>query len=94
MALNGTLVDSMSYTEQRLRLDAGLQVPGVVRMVTQADFLNGVLFGDNGDDQGGLDVNEGLSGQPPEPGNGLSLTSCWPTNATCGASGSSTPLTP
>ncbi len=84
VGLNGTLTDSMSYTEQRLRLDAGVQVPDLVRIVTQFDFLNGVLFGDNGDYQGGLDVNEGLSGQPPEPGNGLSLTSRWPNSATWG----------
>lgn len=84
IALNGTLADSMSYTQQRLRLDAGLQVPDLLRIVTQFDFLNGVLFGDNGDYQGGLDVNEGLSSQPPEPGNGLSVTSRWPNNATWG----------
>lgn len=84
VALNGTLTDSMSYTQQRLRLDAGLQVPDWVRIVTQFDLLNGVLFGDNGDYPGGLDANEGLSGQPPEPENGLSLTSRWPNNATWG----------
>lgn len=84
VALNGTLTDSMSYTQQRLRLDAGLQVPDLVRIVTQFDLLNGVLFGDNGDYPGGIDANEGLSGQPPEPENGLSLTSRWPNNATWG----------
>lgn len=48
--LNGTDARRASYTEQRLRLDLGLNVPNFgVSLITQFDFLDGVLFGDNGD---------------------------------------------
>jgi len=71
--LSGNTVEDMWYLEQRLRVDTGVQVKKVVKIMTQLDILGGVLFGDNGD-----------FGQDPEPGSGLALTSKWPNNSTWG----------
>lgn len=69
--LNGTDARRASYTEQRLRLDLGLNVPNFgVSLITQFDFLDGVLFGDNGD-----------WGGKPSPSSGLGITSRWPNAA-------------
>jgi len=71
LELNGTTAAKASYTEQRLRVDAGLRVPGYgVELVTQFDFLEGVLFGDNGE-----------WGKSPSPSSGLGVTSRWPNHA-------------
>jgi hypothetical protein len=69
--LNGTDASRASFTEQRLRLDAGLAVPQFgVSLITQFDFLDGVLFGDNGE-----------WGKDPSPSSGLGITSRWPNSA-------------
>ena len=73
LELSGNTVEDLWYMEQRLRVDAGIQVPKLVRIMTQMDILGGVLFGDNGN-----------FGQDPEPSMGLALTSKWPNNATWG----------
>ncbi len=70
MELSGTTVRGVNYTVQRLRVDGGLMVPDVVRIVTQLDLLSGVLFGDNGD-----------YGGNPAPTQGMGLTSRWPNHA-------------
>jgi len=70
MELNGTTVRDVNYTIQRLRVEGGLKVPDVARLVTQVDLLSGVLFGDNGD-----------YGGSPAPTGGLALTSRWPNSA-------------
>ena len=70
MELNGTTVRDVNYTIQRLRVEGGLKVPGIARLVTQVDLLSGVLFGDNGD-----------FGSSPQPSSGLALTSRWPNTA-------------
>jgi hypothetical protein len=69
--VNGTEARRASYTEQRLRMDLGLNVPMYgVSLVTQFDFLDGVLFGDNGD-----------WGKEPSTTSGLAVTSRWPNSA-------------
>ena len=65
--LSGETVRDMSWTEQRLRLDARFKQPGVGQLVIQADALDGVLFGDNG-----------RFGQDPSSNAGVSLTSRLP----------------
>ncbi len=65
--LSGETVRDMSWTEQRLRLDAKFTQPGVGAFVFQADALDGVLFGDNG-----------KFGQDPSSNAGVSLTSRLP----------------
>ncbi|MBN1947983.1 MAG: hypothetical protein JW797_20110 [Bradymonadales bacterium] len=49
LELSGTTVTETHWTEQRMRLDMGLRVPGYGGVVVQVDLLDGVLFGDNGD---------------------------------------------
>ncbi len=68
--LSGTTVRDVNYTIQRLRVEGGLKVPKIARLVTQIDLLSGVLFGDNGE-----------YGSSPQPSSGLSLTSRWPNTA-------------
>ena len=70
MDLSGTVVRDVHFTEQRLRVDTGLRLPGWGGIVTQLDILDGVLFGDNGD-----------YGQSPAPSSGLAVTSRWPNSA-------------
>lgn len=71
LELNGTTAAKASYTEQRLRVDTGIRVPAYgVSLITQFDFLDGVLFGDNGE-----------WGKNPSPSSGLGLTTKWPNNA-------------
>ncbi len=71
LELNGTTAAKASYTEQRLRVDAGLRAPTFgVSLITQFDFLDGVLFGDNGE-----------WGKNPSPSSGLGVATKWPNNA-------------
>ncbi|MBM4372140.1 MAG: hypothetical protein FJ098_10830, partial [Deltaproteobacteria bacterium] len=70
MELSGTTVRDVNFTIQRLRVEGGLKVPEVARLVTQVDLLSGVLFGDNGD-----------YGGSPQPTQGMALTSRWPNQA-------------
>lgn len=70
LELNGTVAEQVHWTEQRLRVDSGLHIPGVGGIITQFDILDGVLFGDNGD-----------FGKDPEPSFGLAVTSRWPNEA-------------
>lgn len=78
---SGALVRDVHWTEQRLRLDAGLRVPGIVGVYIQLDALDGVLFGDNGDFGRG-DFGGGRADGGPEPSFGLAVTSRWPNAAT------------
>lgn len=70
MDLSGLNTQRVQYTEQRMRLEAGLRPVKQVAIKTQIDALGGVLFGDNGD-----------YGGDPSPGSGLALTSRWPNHA-------------
>jgi len=59
--LNGTEVTDMRWTEQRMRLDFGLKAKDYGGIYIQADLLNGVLFGDNGDFGGDPSSISGLA---------------------------------
>ncbi len=68
--LGGDQVGAAHWTEQRGRIDLGLQVPRAGGVYVQVDLLDGVLFGDNGD-----------YGVAPAPSSGLAVTSRWPNQA-------------
>ncbi len=68
--LNGTAVRHTYWTEQRLRIDAGVRLPRYGGVFVQVDLLDGVLFGDNGQ-----------FGRAPEPTSGVALTSPAPNQA-------------
>jgi hypothetical protein len=70
LELNGTVAQSVSYTEQRLRLEPTFRLAEVGRIVTRLDLLDGVLFGDNGE-----------YGGDPSAGSGMGLSSRWPNSA-------------
>jgi len=73
LELNGLTAGRVNYTEQRFRLETAFKPVEEVRILTQFDFLDGVLFGDNG--------YYGREGAP-QPGSGMALTSRWPNAAT------------
>ena len=49
IALNSETTRRVSWIEHRLRLDAAVDYKDKVKIVTSADVLDGVLWGDNGD---------------------------------------------
>ena len=61
LELNGTQVDRIRWTQQRLRLDAALVKSGLGRITFQADAIDGVLWGDNGAFAGDPSSNSGVS---------------------------------
>lgn len=73
LELNGLTAGRVNYTEQRFRLETGFRPVEGIALKTQFDFLDGVLFGDNG--------YYGQEGAP-QPGSGMALTSRWPNTAT------------
>ena len=64
LELNGIVAQGVRWGEQRFRLDTSLGLRGVGAIHMQTDFLNGVLFGDNGE-----------FGKDPEPTSGLGIAS-------------------
>ncbi len=66
--LSGEEVTTSTWAEQRLRLDLSLK-HDVIRIVTQLDVLDGVVFGDNG-----------VFGQDPSPISGVSIATKRPNN--------------
>ena len=70
LELSGHTAERVWYTEQRLRLEPGLVLPGFMAIRSQIDLMDGVLFGDNGEYAGDPGANSGLA-----------VTSRWP-NAT------------
>ena len=72
LELNGLTAQGVNYTEQRFRLETEFKPVEEVRILTQFDFLDGVLFGDNG-----YFGREGA----PQPNAGMALTSRWPNAA-------------
>jgi len=67
LEINGLTTGQVWYSNQRFRLDTGLKIPGTASLKAQFDFLDGALFGDNGD-----------YNSVPAPSSGLALTSRWP----------------
>lgn len=65
--LSGDTVRETNWTEQRLRLDLGWELPEVAAVHVQLDALDGVLFGDNG-----------KFGQSPAPNSGVNLAAKRP----------------
>lgn len=63
LEVNGVVAKRVGWTEQRLRLDMTMARTGLGAIFVQADVLDGVLFGDNGD-----------FGRPPEPSSGMGIT--------------------
>lgn len=61
LELSGTQVDEMSYTQQRLRLNAGIAKAKFGSITFQGDALDGVLLGDNGVFGGDPSSNSGIS---------------------------------
>ncbi len=61
LELSGTTVQDVHWTEQRFRLDTTVAKVGVGAIRFQADFLDGVLFGDNGDFGGTPGSNSGVT---------------------------------
>lgn len=70
LEINGLAAGRTLYTNQRFRMDTGLRIPGTAAIKAQFDFLDGVLFGDNGD-----------FNHVPAPSSGLALTSRWPNSS-------------
>lgn len=64
LELNGTVAQGVRWAEQRLRLEGSVGLRGVGAIHIQADVLDGVLFGDNGE-----------FGKSPEPTSGLGIAS-------------------
>lgn len=64
LELNGTVAQGVRWAEQRLRLETSVGLRGVGAIHIQADVLDGVLFGDNGE-----------FGKDPEPTSGLGIAS-------------------
>jgi len=69
--LSGTRDRNFSTIEHRLRLDAGIDWEDKIRIVTSADVLDGVLWGDNG-----------TLGQDPQPTSGANVATTNPSIAT------------
>lgn len=70
LELNGIIAQGVLWGEQRLRLDASLGLRGIGAIHIQADVLDGVLFGDNGE-----------FGREPEPTSGVGIASRQANNA-------------
>jgi len=64
LEVNGIIAEQVQWAEQRLRLDVSMGLRGIGAIHVQADVLDGVLFGDNGD-----------FGRDPEPTSGLNIGS-------------------
>ncbi|TNF22765.1 MAG: hypothetical protein EP329_28250 [Deltaproteobacteria bacterium] len=64
LELNGTVAQGVRWADQRLRLESSVGLRGVGAIHVQADVLDGVLFGDNGE-----------FGRAPEPTSGLGIAS-------------------
>lgn len=64
LEVNGNVAETVSWGEQRLRLDASFGRRGIGAVHMQVDALDGVLFGDNGE-----------FGSDPEPTTGVGLAS-------------------
>ena len=62
--LSGTQTRKMAWADQRLRLDLTMARVGQAAIFVQADVLDGVLFGDNGE-----------AFQSPEPTSGVNIAS-------------------
>ncbi len=73
LELNGTTVREIDWTEQRGRIDLALKHEGWLRIRSRMDFLDGVLFGDNG-----------RFGEEPSSISGVSLATKRPNNTTLG----------
>jgi hypothetical protein len=73
LELNGHTAERVWYTEQRLRLEPGLVLPGFMAIRSQIDLMDGVLFGDNGEYAG-----------DPAANSGLAVTTRWPNATTWG----------
>ena len=65
--LSGTSVEAAAWSDQRLRLDLGFVHPGLGGLHLQADFLDGVLLGDNGQFGGEPASSSGLSLASQQP---------------------------
>lgn len=61
LELNGDEVRKMQWAEQRYRLDARAKAEGIGQIRFQADALDGVLMGDNGQFGGSPSSNSGVS---------------------------------
>lgn len=70
LELNGTTARKVSWAEQRLRVDMTVARPGLAAVYLQADILDGVLFGDNGE-----------FFQDPAPTSGVNIASKQANNA-------------
>lgn len=73
MEVSGTVGDRLTYAEQRLRLDVTMALAGRGGVFVQADLLDGVLYGDNGE-----------FGREPEVHSGLAIASKFPNEAAWG----------
>ena len=74
--LGGETVDEMRWSEQRLRLDLGIQWPKKGGVYAQLDLLDGTLMGDNGQFGGEPQSTSGLalaSRRPNVAGYGIGL---------------------
>ncbi|MGM0574549.1 MAG: hypothetical protein ACQEXJ_02275 [Myxococcota bacterium] len=58
--VNGTVAQDVSWAEQRLRLDMTFARAGLGAVYVQADVLDGVLYGDNGEFGSAPEVNSGM----------------------------------
>ncbi len=67
LELSGVLARDVSWAEQRLRLDLAISKPGVASVFVQADILDGVLYGDNGDFGREPNVTSGLGIASKQP---------------------------
>jgi hypothetical protein len=67
LEVNGTRATEVAWAEQRLRIDGSFGKRGVGAIHIQADILDGVLWGDNGE-----------FGGDPEPTSGVGLSSKQP----------------
>jgi hypothetical protein len=65
--INGNNADQLFWGEQRLRLDVTAAKPGIGAVFFQADVLDGVLFGDNGEFGGTPGVTSGVGLTSKQP---------------------------
>ncbi|MEZ4266814.1 MAG: hypothetical protein R3F39_10580 [Myxococcota bacterium] len=70
LEVNGTAATRVFWGEQRLRLDVTFARAGLGAVYVQADILDGVLFGDNGE-----------FGKVPHVNSGLGIASKFPNNS-------------
>ncbi|MCB9728523.1 MAG: hypothetical protein H6744_18875 [Deltaproteobacteria bacterium] len=70
LEVNGTTATRVFWGEQRLRLDVTFARAGIGAIFVQADILDGVLFGDNGE-----------FGKVPHVNSGLGIASKYPNNS-------------